>query len=87
MGNSKLYRALKKTEFDPEFTHRVLHMFKENEWFKPHGADSFDPFSVCDNLHHKNLICKKIVPKYIDGQFKGNSVYFLYKENLDYEGI
>lgn len=58
-----------------------LYTFPENEWFAPTNK-SVEHYSICDSLSRLNLICKKVIPHWVNGSFKGNHVYFKYNKEL-----
>lgn len=60
-----------------------LFTFAENEWFMPNNGDA-DKFTICDSLSRLNLIQKKIIPRWINGSFRGNFIYFKYNKELKY---
>lgn len=79
MSQIKQHLEKLKSEVYPDIdvNHLVETLFKyrPNEWFMPDNADDF---FVMQNLYGHNLICKKVIPLWNGGTFKGTRIYYLY---------
>lgn len=64
-----------------------LFSFPENTWFTPSNAiGDHQDYDICRFLHGEaHLICMKITPIYVNGNWKGNKVYFFYNKELQYK--
>lgn len=84
---SRLLSKVKELDgWDVNLVKEILEEFEENSWVKPTNlGGSGDAFAVLDQLAERNLACKMIIPRYVEGQFVGKAVEFLYNHDLKYK--
>lgn len=61
----------------------ILTKYPEGEWFDPTNKDSED-YSVCSYLQKWHLIEKRTEPIWSEDSFKGQRIFFRYKNDLKY---
>lgn len=67
---------------DPELIIETLSCYPKNRWFRPKNANDFAlMYELCRD---HNLIAVKTMPIWISGSFKGNTILFLYNDDLMY---
>lgn len=74
--------------FEKKFAEGCNHLeelFKqpEEKWFYPTNIN--DLYKICSELHEYNLIAKKVIPTYNNGNFTGNKIYFKYTKSLNFK--
>lgn len=87
MKNKLEERAKKINEvyrYDINYYLVRLFDYPENEWFYPYDDELNEDYSICLSLFNIDLICKKEVPFYVNGSYKGKKVYFMYNKDLNY---
>jgi hypothetical protein len=80
---SKLKQIMQKYSHTSDY-YETLTKYSEGEWFAPNNKDSND-YSVCSNLHDElHLIEKRTEPIWSEDYFKGQRIFFRYKNDLKY---
>ena len=78
---NKLLSVAKEFQFvDVDYLLEVLSEYYEGQWIQPYS----DHMRVFDELHQYNVVCKMIIPLIVDNRFKGYTIKFMYKHDLNY---
>lgn len=64
----------------------VLSTMPENEWFAPTNKNE-EHFTICHWFASRGMICKKDIPLFSDGSYKGMKHYFFWNDSLDYSKV
>ncbi|MDF2189307.1 hypothetical protein [Paraflavitalea sp. CAU 1676] len=83
---SKLKAVLKKMEedrpgLDADHYHEQLSTQPEGEWFMPTG----DMYALFSHLYEWDLVERRNEPIWVDGNYKGQRIYFRYRNDLKYK--
>lgn len=66
---------------DVDHIMKTLESYSSKTWIRVTGDD----FAVFQELYEYNLAMKMIIPKWHNGNFTGNEIYFKYSHALDYK--
>lgn len=83
---SKLKAQIEKISLpglDVDYYYERLTSYPEGEWF-PAKNEGHQDFQICMELNAWNLIEKRNEPIWVSDGFRGQRIFFKYKENLKY---
>jgi hypothetical protein len=82
---SIIRRKFEDTDTDIDYYLETIRKFPEGEWVAPSGADGTNGYRIFAELYHeKHLVAVKIKPIWVNGSFRGQRIFYMYKEDMKY---
>lgn len=83
---SLLRKKLEETDTDIDYYLETIRKYPEGEWLFPTSADGANDFRIFFELYtEQHMVGIKIMPVWVNGSYRGQKLYFMYKEDLKYD--